>query len=776
MNQPILEYDLYLDESGDFKEASELEVERLSSQNVPSQLAGLLVPRDTNDEGARAVTMKANKQAGFPLGKVIHATEIIKRSFSRYLSLTDAIIKGVQAHAEWQPVRLVNLEKVPYYDRATTYPNLVAELTLRTFHQKLKEYPNAKICIRLIDPNYEIQEPVEHFLSPYEYAKRIFEYLGFASVRYGLARERRSWRFDGIVQREYRNTPAIQICDVISHASSDKFDRIRTQKPLIEMLKRRFGDYDFTLTLRELFDRVDELIKEYSLGMALMILVEALVHAPHVTRPDKEFAAKLQERLSYIIERLGRMDYRGRDPQLALLIGWLDQIVGQQRLLDKGYEIAHWLLHNVETPLRNELSLRRDEATLDWFAYSLRRWAVTACNHKGVLLPAQVEVEAMKALQPSVAKQWERIPLVMDGLIAQAVHYTDCFEFDEASRLMHFVSESLKTQSNRFHELMPNEFPEKLRFDLRARSLGTLVQSEIFAGATDPDRLKNGRQVSDGAIAEFTSFSDRARQYQYRCHLETVARDFATARRYLVKSLERTDGEPSNYSHNRIAELIRDFSVDPEWKAEFTLLHWLRIGAYASLEVHERHGRSPVPEGTVEGNRGVTESQQAMIESELDQFLAALDSSEQLDSDACQGRLPDYPAHSIMRFVAVINAARGNRDESLQALQHLQALDPISKGQLVLAMILLAAQTEVAALIWEGREAEGHALLDQNNPPVLGLRQLLQQIETKHNSALASISKLDHYWLRTIRHLVENKPPANETKMALLKLAGTIVY
>lgn len=763
MNQPILEYDLYLDESGDFKEASEIEVERLSSQNVPSQLAGLLVPRDTNDEGARAVTMKANKQAGFPLGKVIHATEIIKRSFSRYLSLTDAIIKGVQAHTEWQPVRLVNLEKVPYYDRATTYPNLVAELTLRTFHQKLKEYPNAKICIRLIDPNYEIQEPVEHFLSPYEYAKRIFEYLGFASVRYGLARERRSWRFDGIVQREYRNTPAIQICDVISHASSDKFDRLRTQKPLIEMLKRRLGDYDFTLTLRELFDRVDELIKEYSLGMALMILAEALVHAPHVTRPDKEFAAKLQERLSYIIERLGRMDYRGRDPQLALLIGWLDQIVGQQRLLDKGYEIAHWLLDNVETPLRNELSLRRDEATLDWFAYSLRRWAVTACNHKGTLLPAQVEVEAMKALQPSVAKQWERIPLVMDGLIAQAVHYTDCFEFDEASRLMHFVSESLKTQSNRFHELMPNEFPEKLRFDLRARSLGTLVQSEILAGATDPDRLKNARKVSDGAIAEFTSFSDRARQYQYRCHLETVARDFATARLYLVKSLERTDGEPSNSSHNRIAELIRDFSVDPEWKAEFTLLHWLRIGAYASLEAHE-------------GNGDRSNADRAVIEAERDQFLAALDGSDQLNSDACQGRLLDYPAHSILRFVAVINAARGKWDESLRALQHLHALDPIDEGQFVLAMILLAAQTEVAALMWKCDEIIARSLLSEERSDLRSLTQLVQQILEGVGSRVGAISAVSQSWRVGIENLTAESALSTKGPMDLLKLAGANAY
>src|SRR6185369_14536210 len=182
---------------------------------------------------------------------------------------------------------------------------------------------------------------------------------------------------------------------------------------------------------------------------------------------------------------------------------------------------------------------------------------------------------------------WERIPLVMDGLITQAVHATDCLEFDEASRLMKFVAESLKSQSNRFHEVLPDEFPEELRFDLRARALGTFLQSEILAGASDPKRLENARQASNDAIAEFTSFGDRARQYQYRCHLETIAGDFETARRFLIQSLEGTDQTPVDFSHNRISQLVLELGVDPQWKAEFTLVHWLRIGAYACLGVHE---------------------------------------------------------------------------------------------------------------------------------------------------------------------------------------------
>jgi hypothetical protein len=55
---------------------------------------------------------------------------------------------------------------------------------------------------------------------------------------------------------------------------------------------------------------------------------------------------------------------------------------------------------------------------------------------------------------------------------------------------MKFVAESLKSQSDHFHEVLLDEFPQELRFDLRARALGTFLQSEILADASDSRRLE----------------------------------------------------------------------------------------------------------------------------------------------------------------------------------------------------------------------------------------------------------------------------------------------
>jgi hypothetical protein len=729
MNFRLEKYDLYLDETGLFDEGSDTQAsgESKSRQKGLSQLVGILVPRDTLDEVASNITRTANLRAHFPPAHVIHGYEIIGRSYGAYLQIVRTILMALKDRREWQCVRLVNVERISYFDRPTNYPNLVAELTLRTFQQKLKDSPDAKICIRLIDPKYKLSQ-AHRPLSPQEYAKRIPEYLGFAEVRYGLTRESRNWRFDGVIQRAYRESAALQICDILSHASADKFERIRTKKDLIAILGNLLGDYDFTLTIRELFDRVDDLVKESSFGMALIVLAEALVDMPSDSKEDADSLAKLQTRLHHILERLAQMNLRGRDPQLALLVSWLDQLIGHQRLVDKGYELAHWVLNNVDRPLRALLSPREAE-TLGWFTYAVHRWALTACNHKGVVIKGQAEVDAMKALQPSVARQWERIPLVMDGLITQAVHATDCLEFDKASRLMKFVAESLKSQSNRFHEVLPDEFPQELKFDLRARALGTLVQSEIFAGSADMERLENARRANDEAIAEFTSYYDRSRQYQYRSHLEAVAKDFGAARAYLVQSLEDMDVKPAEPSHEKIASLILDLSMDAEWKAEFTILHWLRIGAFSCMAAYER----------------------SAPEAERDQFLAALDSSKLLDSVLCQGRLEEYPTHSILRFVAVINATRGKWDHSLKSLQRLHALDPIGKQQFILSLILLAAQTEVAALLWKFDEKRARALVNCTDG-MMGVAEIVQHMQ----SFISKLRSPSETWVQAINTLTED--------------------
>jgi hypothetical protein len=757
MVDSYIQYDLYLDESGDFTEAptspSPQPQLKANSKKFPSQIAGLLVPREDIKADAENILQAFKSAAHLPATKTIHATEIF--GYDYYL-LVETVLRGIQEHPKWQAVRLVNEEKVPYGGKIPNYTNIVAELVLRIAQKQSKLNQHARVKIRLVCARYmfERQAGVKSAIKEEEYLKRIHEYLGFAAVRRGIPKERLNWEVDELILDSARIRPELQICDVLSNASHGKgntFTKLKGQPKLVRMLTESFGEYNQTMVVEDFLDRVDVLIKEYSYGLALITLVEHLIDSEGGSNDNIELRNRAKQRLDKILDCLVRVGVRGRDPQLAVLVSWLDQIIGQQRLPEKGYELAIWLQKYIALPLRQKFTNNVPEAssTLDWFEYSLHRWALTAANHRGALIKATTEVQAMKKLEPSLARQWERAPLLMEGFIVQAVHQMDCFDFENASAQMKLIAESLKSHSKLLNEHLIKNLPNQIHFDLRAKALGTLVQSETLACLTEANfsRLNQTRAYSDEAIAEFSNAYDRVRQYQYRCQLETVVGNFNEARQYLSRSLSLN--ELPDLAHTQIADAIENLA-DTRWIQGFALLHWLRLGAAIGL-----YGK----------------------ESDRQDVWHALDNSHLLDSYWCEGKNLEYPVHSILRYVALIQAIRGNWDQALTALNNLREIDPISSEYLVLGTILLAAQTEIAALLWEKDQKLAQNLIDNDNPNMYGAKQLLLQIQEKSENQLHGLSTALDIWLQKISELLADKEISTErVKDTLLELSRMIGY
>jgi hypothetical protein len=753
---PNIQYDLYLDESGNFTETSISPSRQQQmggdSQKFPSQIAGLLVPREDIKADTETILQAFKSAAHLPSSKVIHATDIFGHD---YYLLVETVLKGIQTHHNWQPVRLVNEEKVPYGGKVPNYTNMIAELVLRIAQKKSRINSQAQIKIRLICARYmfERQTGVKSSIIEEEYLKRIDEYLGFTAVRRGIPRERLNWEVDALILDSARTRPELQICDVVSNASHGKgsnFPKLKGQPKLAKLLADAFGDYNQTMVIEDLLDRVDTLVKEYSYGLALITLVESLIEPKDGNNENIDLREKATQRLDLILDRLIKVGVRGRDPQLAVLVSWLDQIIGQQRLPEKGYDLAKWLQRFIATPLRKKFTDNApDESlTLDWFEYSLQRWALTAANHRGALIKAATEVQAMKQLELSLATQWERASLLMEGFIVQAVHLTDCFDFESASSRMKIIAESLKSHSKLLNEHLIKNLPDQIHFDLRAKALGTLVQSETLACLTKLrlSRLNQARAYSDEAIVEFSSIYDRIRQYQYRCHLETVGGNFDEARQYLSRSVSVTASP--NLNHAEITRSIENLA--DSWIQGFALLHWLRLGAAISL-----YG----------------------MESRRQDVWHALDNSNLLDSHWCKGKNLDYPVHSILRYVALIQAIRNNREQALAALNRLREIDPISSEYLVLGTILLAAQTELAALFWENDEKLARDLIDNNNPGLYGAKQLLLQMKEKSANELPHMWAALEPWMQKIAEIsADNGISPGQVKAKLLKLSRMIGY
>lgn len=265
-------YDLWFDESGRFMETSTRVEELDLYQGFASQLAGLLVPHNALTESvAQAVLEQAHKAAGLHLGDEVHGKEIAQQS---YEPLIRKLLSELHPRG-FQPVRLVNLEGVRYGDRVTTYTQMVAELVLRVLRElSSKGEPRVDLYLRgavvLLGKGSD-GSPI--FLREAEYDERIQKALAFIAVRRGLAVDLADWKVASVKLGSGKRWRELQVCDLISNASHASFKRLgpETRKVFVEA----FGKFDQSLVLRELFERVDDLVVDRSYGRALMLLAEA---------------------------------------------------------------------------------------------------------------------------------------------------------------------------------------------------------------------------------------------------------------------------------------------------------------------------------------------------------------------------------------------------------------------------------------------------------------------------------------------------------------------
>jgi hypothetical protein len=742
----LAEYDLFIDESGTFMETSTVPAKRTEAlqqgRQFPSQLAGLLAPRGSLTEGAaKQVRNRALAAVGLP-SQPVHGNELLravgKERYDRFVAelVTEVRRKG------WQPIRLVNREQVRYGDRVAAYTHLVAELILRVCQQRRLEGAGT-IILRVFAARVRLGETPAGEIVPLlreEYLRRIREYLGFAAVRGGLARAAGAWRLEDLHLRSGKDDPELHLCDVLSHASHDDFRPV--QPETARALREAFGPYDFSLSYLEVIERVDQQLAADALGLAVVSLAERVCGEAM----SDELRHSARKRLDEIRTRLARLGAPARDQHLALLSGWLEQTIEARRAVELGDRLSTWLLDELVTPVGKSLSGGPEAGSLDWFAYALRTWILTAANHRGALRDARRQIGAMEKLLPALAGRWEHATLLMRGLVAQGVHLTDCFEHDAASKRMEVAAKYYGELGSLFHVVMPDVFPERVRSDLHGRVLGTWLQGEVLAGLcrADASRLDHARRLSEQAIDEFPAEAEKERQYQYRSQLEAAAGNFAEARVYLALSFRlRAD------SHEAIASAVAALAEQSPFAEGFAQLHWFRLGVTACLD----------------GNQ-----------EEANAFLAAVDHAGALDWRWSRADGPtDYPAHGILRRAAVLRGLRGEAElavANLRRLAHL--LSGKQAAHFVLQTVRLAAHAETATVLASRQSKTTRRLLDSTAKDCPGLKQLLALLQAEIAAAFPGIWRAFSDWPPVVDATLRGNLPAEAQQLS--RLARRVGY
>lgn len=750
------EYFLFIDESGTFKETSTDAVEFNSRKKTRSQIVGFLAQRQPD------ILSKAERI----LDEIYREAGVIEKkgselNYSELNEIIPRLIKKLKA-MQWQPVRLVNEEKVTFGSRISVYTNMVAELLLRIFQCKA-ESPQDKILIYLVGSEVQLekmdrsdarinqpQTPKRRIIELESYKQRIEEAIGFSAVHRGITRNQINWELYDISLEDARTEPELKICDLLSNASKDKYDKSSNSNK--QLLIQAFGIFDQTMQTKDILERIDQLVNENALSSALIELARTLTSD---TETDY-FKTAAQNRLNSVLNKLSLIGARGRDAHFAVLIAWLDQLIGQERLADVGYKIANWILKNVLDSLYLKLQPLNQEGTLDWIKFSINRWLLTAANHRGALRQARKASNAINQLSLQLALQSEHLPLLLDGFIVQAVHQTDCFEYKQAIENLEQIAELARQQSENLSKLL--QIPSgEIRSDMHAKTLGTLTVGLILAGFEDESKINYARRRSDEAIDRFSRQQDKERQYQYRCHLETLAGDFDAARLYLMKSLRPLKDNETSVNHKDLFQEISSLEKEKHFKYYFTLAHWLRIGATAA--------------------RQNTDNQKA----EFDNFYPVFVKSLVVKMYQNKNFNKDFPAHLILKNIAFIESAHGESQTALKILQSLNEITLLNDNHLILPIIQIASYAETAANIW--KTGEGFALVDSSkieskteNQPKNDINLILNKMFRQGLDEFPNIKAKLQNWQEQISKLKFEPEEAENSRRVLLDIAKEIRY
>ena len=648
-------FDLFFDESGNFEESpivAAASIERPEKPQFSSQLVGLLAPAgELTRESAGLVLKRIHDGLGRELPEQLHAVET--RDSDYYLPLVQGTLRAIKAQ-RWQPVRLLNKEQLGYGDKSATYTNLVAELVIRILttlsarhHELIKlNITGATVMLKQCG----VDELTKLELK--EYLARINQYVSMMAVRLGVAHLHQRWEVGQVALGSGRFHRALQLCDILSNASFKNFRRCDPDTRQLAL--GAFAPFDYTLTSSDLLEHIDQHRDSLSPALALQAIAE------NWDRCDlhPELRQALVLRLDAIVTQLAGQSAAIRNTQLRQLVGWGAQYL-ELRTLQLADHALGFLELRVALPLRGLLS-DASRGETDWFLAQLLVYQLVNRNHRGELAAARTLCERLDRLIPSLASDWEQAPLLTEALTCKAVHLNDCREYQQASGIMGAVDGYYSGLAALMSDALPGVFPARVRARHRGIALGTQLQSEMFSGLSDPARLEKARRLSDEALDEFSAGDDRARQFQYRCQLETYAGNFPQARQWLAQSLCCGD------AHEDLSVQIRLLHGPQQG---FALLHWSRIAMEA--------GR----------NRNSVE---------LQRFLDAFLQGKFEASPWLVGQGQEYPAHGIRRHLAVCSAYLQWNKQSSVALKNLSALE--SDGKAPLALLKLAGIAEVAAI------------------------------------------------------------------------------
>lgn len=557
-----MHYELWLDESGDFK--SDLE----GKNDTPSIVGGILIESGKLDaktaqhilEAARAGTPEAGK-------KWVHGTDMNSKYYGQIANRTLQKLKEIGAEL----VIFENKEKVKIVNSDLTYLHILSEGIIQLFQTLGLAHDDIKLDIfparRVKTEHEEFKEKGRIYLiKPEEYKERLQEKLDLGYARRSIRPHENKWTWD-LKTASAREDARLMLADIVCHSWYRKADKRKfsdeERGTLLSFFDERFL---FTAVERSTVASMNRHLAEGNIGEALYEWIIA----------DEEWEGQQEtpeEILHVILKRLKQLPDFAQQTQLSGLLNHLNILIQHERQFHKAKTYL-LKLQDIVIPVMKQSGMNHYE-----FFFDVHLMLFTNATHQGDIELAETQMQYCRTYLPKLSQRWESFGMVLDYFVRESVHLINSYDYNAVIDNMNQMENLLQNTI----ELFPLALQDELEIDIEhmnaaiyGKVLGTRLQAHTYLSRAEKSRLALAREDSEKALKQFVNETDVARQRQYRSQIECEAGQFLESLKWLGRSV--------NVETDEAAEIVKHMLAADKTNKIFGFMHYTRLMAEAALQ------------------------------------------------------------------------------------------------------------------------------------------------------------------------------------------------
>ncbi len=540
-------FDLYLDESGDF------ENDAVNKNHAPSLVGGLLMPTSTasDDYFERLIPNKT------------HAMETYDKE--RFFSILNQLLAD-----GGQFVIFSNEERLNIVNGDTTYLNILAEgivKLLRNLRVKYEEFElHVLVAARQAisykqDMGYGDNENVR--IEQEQYFQRLDEKIILAMGHDHIPGAEWSLQFASATRVKKLMTADIICNTYLTRKARQKFTA-EDRQYIASLFENQI--------IYPVFENggvtyVKRLFIEERYGEVLYHLSSA---------PNLTGLTELRRQLFSI---LARTDEKVQDSYFSYVSLQIGQYNNSRDFLE-GIDFAEGYKKNVLVPLQQFLTEQTELQGTENLNKRIRYWTfdtdffiLTMADHMGNTAKCAEYLQRCRQNIEAINHSWEHIDYYFNFCIRELMCLMGQFDFkavlDKSEKLVNIF-----TETKELFSLIGayDGLDAKPKSELLGKINGIRLQAYTNLLHENPMFLEDALAASDAALAEFTSPSDIARQYQYRCLLMIEAGKPQEALACLLQSCNISMDTP-----NALKMFINAAYWDAKHPNNFSLMHYTNV-------------------------------------------------------------------------------------------------------------------------------------------------------------------------------------------------------